>query len=566
MFIIATVCTALIGLGFLFSPSGGELWKVIGNRLLSAFVIWSAGLVSYQWKLTDQKTNDSLLDQTVRRKRAEEASWASQAQFQGILDSASDAIISVDEDQRIILFNQEAEHIFGYEAKEVMGEPLELLLPARFRGGHKDHVSQFAAGSVSRRPMGGRAAELFGLRKSGEEFHVEISISQLDTRSGIILTAVVKDVTEGKRAEQALEMTQFAVDHADIGISWTRADGHFAYVNNNTCRYLGYSRDELLSMRVPDINPDQTRRDWASRWKEIKEAGSLIIEARHKAKDGSLVPVEIMANHGIFGGDEYLFSFVRNVTERKQTEEKLAQYVTELERSNTELDDFAYIASHDLKEPLRGIHNYSQFLLEDYTEKLDEDGRAKLETLLRLTQRLEGLIDSLLYFSRLGRDDLSSGETDLNEVLHEVIDSLDISLQERGIEVRIPQPLLSMTCDRVRVAEIFRNLITNAMKYNDKPEKWIEIGLRENGQSAENNGRSPSTFYVRDNGIGIREKHLDSVFRIFKRLNGREAYGGGTGAGLTITKKIVERHGGKIWTESTYGEGTTFFFTLRRGV
>jgi signal transduction histidine kinase len=237
---------------------------------------------------------------------------------------------------------------------------------------------------------------------------------------------------------------------------------------------------------------------------------------------------------------------------------ELARRNEELHQSNKELDDFAYIASHDLKEPLRGIHNFSNFLLEDYSDKLDDDGRSKLETLMRLTRRMETLIDSLLQFSRLGRVDLAMDQVDLNAIVGEVLDSLAITLQEEKVEVRVPRRLPKVRADRVRVGEIFANLVVNAVRYNDKPQKWIEIGVQKGSPA----GGAP-VFYVRDNGIGIPEKHFDSVFRIFKRLHGREKFGGGTGAGLTIVKKIVERHHGRIWLESSPGEGTTFYFTLQ---
>jgi signal transduction histidine kinase len=239
---------------------------------------------------------------------------------------------------------------------------------------------------------------------------------------------------------------------------------------------------------------------------------------------------------------------------------ELARRNEELHQSNKELDDFAYIASHDLKEPLRGIHNFSNFLLEDYADKLAGDGRAKLETLVRLTLRMETLIDSLLQFSRLGRVDLAIDQVDLNEIVAEVLESLAITLQEEKVEIRLPLPLPKVRADRVRVGEIFSNLIVNAVKYNDKPQKWIEIGTTRNGSPL---GAGPPVFYVRDNGIGIPEKHFDAVFRIFKRLHGRDQFGGGTGAGLTIVKKIVERHHGRIWIQASPGEGTTFYFTLQ---
>jgi chemotaxis family two-component system sensor kinase Cph1 len=249
-----------------------------------------------------------------------------------------------------------------------------------------------------------------------------------------------------------------------------------------------------------------------------------------------------------------LKSAVIGVVLRKADE--LAQLNIELERSNKELDAFAYIASHDLKEPLRGIHNYSNFLIEDYSETLNAEGKAKLNTLIRLTQRMEDLIDSLLHFSRLGRVDLSMQNTDLNSVISRILGLLSARIEETGIEIRIPRLLPTVYCDHVQVGEVFNNLIANAIKYNDKVEKWIEIGYIDH-QSL------PTTFYVQDNGIGIKEKHFEVIFRIFKRLHGPNKYGGGTGAGLTIAKKIVERHGGTIWVESTYGVGTTFYFTLQ---
>lgn len=250
--------------------------------------------------------------------------------------------------------------------------------------------------------------------------------------------------------------------------------------------------------------------------------------------------------------------------------DELAKINVELERSNNELDSFAYIASHDLKEPLRGIHNYSNFLIEDYSNILNEDGVAKLQTMVSLTQRMEDLIDSLLHFSRLGRIELSLQKTNINEKIQNVIDILNISKKEIQVDIRSPRPLPSIRCDQVQVNELFTNLISNAIKYNDKADKWVEIGFLDaaalpkqyNIQVDEENPQSALVFYVKDNGIGIRDRHLDTIFRIFKRLHGRSKYGGGTGAGLTIAKKIVERHGGRIWVESIYGEGSTFYFTL----
>lgn len=254
------------------------------------------------------------------------------------------------------------------------------------------------------------------------------------------------------------------------------------------------------------------------------------------------------------------------VDELSAAQAKLMRLNDALIRSNKELDDFAYIASHDLKEPLRGIYNYSNFLIEDYGDKLDADGRHRLETLIRLTQRMESLIDDLLMYSRVGRTELAIRETDLNTVVRDAIDQVRISLDERGVEVRVARPLPTVLCDEIRVGEVFSNLISNAAKYNDKPRKWVEIGCLDGGWPDSAPPRAvtegQAILYVRDNGIGIPEKHHERVFQMFKRLHARDKYGGGTGVGMSIARKIVRRHGGEIWLESKPGEGTTFYFTL----
>jgi light-regulated signal transduction histidine kinase (bacteriophytochrome) len=248
--------------------------------------------------------------------------------------------------------------------------------------------------------------------------------------------------------------------------------------------------------------------------------------------------------------------------ELKLRSDILSRLNAELERSNDELDSFAYIASHDLKEPLRGIHNYANFLLEDYADQLDEDGVAKLRTLVRLSRRMEELIESLLHFSRVGRLELQAEPTDLNQVLEESLEALQVRIEQTGARVRVPRPLPTARCDPRATGEVFTNLISNALKYNNKAEKWVEVGWLPAPEPDGGGETRPPVLYVRDNGIGIEEKHYENVFRIFKRLHGRDQYGGGTGAGLTIVMKMVERQGGRIWLESTPGAGTAFFFTL----
>jgi light-regulated signal transduction histidine kinase (bacteriophytochrome) len=235
--------------------------------------------------------------------------------------------------------------------------------------------------------------------------------------------------------------------------------------------------------------------------------------------------------------------------------QELAQANTALVRSNQELNDFSYIAAHDLQEPIRGLRHYTASLLEDYGAQLNEQGRVKLDLLNQVITRMEGLLNALLQYSRVGQIDFALTSTDLNQVVSEVLNTLAVRLQEQEIDIRFPVPLPTMQCDTVHLREVFHNLLSNAIKYNDKPEKWVEIGVTQRGDEKH-------VFYVRDNGIGIPAKHHRVIFHIFRRLHGRDEYGGGSGVGLTIVQKIIERHGGRIWVESSPGEGTTFYFTL----
>lgn len=237
----------------------------------------------------------------------------------------------------------------------------------------------------------------------------------------------------------------------------------------------------------------------------------------------------------------------------------LKNYARRLEISNRDLEDFAHVASHDLKEPLRGIYNYAEFLIEDYEGVLDENGKEKLHTLRKLARRMEGFIESLLRYSMLTHEDFTMKKANLNDVLRNVLNMQNIWLEEHNVEVVIEENLPTVRCDPIRVAEVYRNLITNGVKYNDSDKKVITIGCITDFDQ----WNDIPVLFVRDNGIGIDEKNKDLVFKMFKRLHQRDAYGGGTGAGLTLVWKIIKRHKGKIWLESKPGKGTTFFFTLK---
>ena len=242
------------------------------------------------------------------------------------------------------------------------------------------------------------------------------------------------------------------------------------------------------------------------------------------------------------------------------TNDQLEHANAELERSNRELDSFAYIAAHDLKEPLRAMRNHATFLQEDHREHLGDDGKKRLDRLIDLGQRMDQLISDLLYYARLGRGEQASEPVDLNDLISDIEARLVDTLEAQSAVIIRNEDLPRIIGNRAQITALFQNLIVNGVKYNDAEDKRIEIGL----ETRQGEDAGDVLIYVRDNGIGIEEKFHQEVFKIFKRLKSEKAYGAGTGAGLSFVKKIVDNHGGRIWLESDVGAGTTFFFTLKR--
>jgi len=242
---------------------------------------------------------------------------------------------------------------------------------------------------------------------------------------------------------------------------------------------------------------------------------------------------------------------IKEITARKKAEQHQAQLLEQLENANQELKDFAHIVSHDLKAPLRGIKTLAGWMLNDYADKLDEEGKEQLNLLSSRVDRMQNLIEGILQYSRVGRTkEEKQVEVDLNQLVTEIIDML---APPENIAITVENKLPVIECEQTRITQVFQNLLSNAIKYMDKPQGWIKIGCNEE------NGFWK--FSVADNGPGIEEKYFDKIFQIFQTLSSRDEYES-SGIGLTVIKKIIELYGGKIWIESKISEGSTFFFTF----
>lgn len=330
--------------------------------------------------------------------------------------------------------------------------------------------------------------------------------------------------------------------------------------NPAAAKIFGYSPEEVIGKNVKMLMPEpyQSGHDgYLTNYLTSHNPKVIGIgrEVEGRRKNGETFPMDLGVNEMRIDGVLMFAGTVRDITEQKQYQKSIDKYIKALKKSNQELDDFAYIASHDLKEPLRGLSNNALFLKEDWGGKLNEEAIQRIDRIIYLAERMEQLVNDLLYFSRIRKQELTSKSTSIKEVVRDVISLAESSIQENNVTITIANDLPEIVCDSVYITEVFRNLITNAIKYNDKEKKEIVVGYM-----------GDDTFFVRDNGMGIAENYHEDIFRIFKRLNEEEDSVKGTGVGLTFVKKIVERHNGAIWLNSKEGEGTTFFFTIPQGV
>ncbi len=485
--------------------------------------------------------------------------------FQEIVALAADAIVATDADQHIVLFNRGAEDIFGYRADEVLGQPLEMLLPERAAKAHREHdIPSFERSGVTARRMAERT-EVYGRRKSGEEFPLEAAISRTVVKGEARYTAILRDVSERRRSEQAVRESEnlfrTALEWSPIGMAIRDLEGHWLAVNRALCDLVGYGEEELRKLSFREIShPDDVDADAVLADELLAgERQGYSREKRYIHKDGHVVWILLAVTlvRSERGEPRFFIAQMKNITARKNAEALLARQTEELARSNAELEQFAYVASHDLQEPLRMVASYTQLLARRYEGQLDEKADRWIGYAVDGAQRMQALINDLLALSRVGTHGRPLELCQCEPMLIRVMESLAAAIAESGAEVTVDTlPLLR--ADAGQLGQLFQNLIGNALKFRRPgvPPR-IHVGVERRNRD----GLGEWLFSVSDNGIGMDPSYTEQVFALFQRLHTREEYPG-TGIGLAICRKIVERHGGRIWVESIPGTGSTFYFIL----
>lgn len=359
------------------------------------------------------------------------------------------------------------------------------------------------------------------------------------------------DIDDRKKIQQELEYSEerfrSLVENATDAIFVHTPQGKFHDVNRWACESLGYSREELLTMTVADIEVGADTDKLVTAWPVLQQGEVLTIDGMHRRKDGSTFPVEVNISMITMRGESCVIALARDITQRKQTEGQLKEV-------NKELEAFAYSVSHDLRAPLRSINGFCNILLEEYSETMDEDALMYMRRIVGASNKMSDLIDDLLQLSRISRREVKSEIFNLSDMVENTIKSLQSSDTSRKVEIEV-QPDLMVRGDRGLFSIVVSNLLSNAWKYSSKKEKTV-IKFRARPQDGN------IVYSICDHGAGFNMDYIKKLFLPFQRLHPEKEFDG-NGIGLATVQRIIHRHGGKIWAESEEGEGACFFFTLQ---
>jgi len=526
--------------------SGRRVPVLIGSALIAG----SAGeILSYVVDLSAQRRTAAEVER-LRDVRSE-------AMFRGLLEAAPDAVVVIDSAGKIVLVNGKTEDLFGYARVELLGQSVDALVPARLRGPHSAHRTAFFAAPRARAM--GEQLELFGLRKDGSEFPVEISLSPFETPGGVLVSASIRDITQRRRAEEQRARLAAIVDASSDAIIGKTLDGTVTSWNEAAERLFGYAPGEILGRPITTLVPSRLLGEETeiltrlARGERIEQLDTI-----RRTKDGREVDVSVTISpvRDSRGSIVGAAKVVRDVTARRRANEAVAHAKDAAEAANRELEAFSYSVAHDLRAPLRGMNGFAQVLLTTYGDRLDAEGRDYLQEIVLNAAKMAELIDGLLALARVTRSEVRREHVDISALAHEVTNRLATSEPERHVDVRVEEGLTADADVRL-VRALFENLLGNAWKFTSKAAtSRIEVGATQ-----EDGGHA---FFVRDNGAGFDMAHAGKLFAPFQRLHTLTEFPG-TGIGLATVRRIVHRHGGQIRADGAVGSGATFTFTLPSG-
>lgn len=497
--------------------------------------------------------NKQLLNEITAREQMSKELSANERKFRAVFEHNFDGLLLTSpDDGRVLAANPAACKMFRCTERE-----LQDLGKKRFADEHDPSLINLLE---SIKLYGSAQAELTYRRSDGTLFDAEVSgVMFHDCDGEIRSTFVIRDITSRKRAQEKLleseERFRKIFEQGPIGMAIVGLDFRWTTLNSALCDMLGYTSEELQTMTFPDItHPDDLELD-------VTLAGRLVrseipfykIEKRYIKKTGEIIWANLTGAliKDSTGTPLYYVAMVEDISERKRSEQLLRRWAQDLERSNRDLERFAYIASHDLQEPLRNVANCLQLLQLKFDKDLGPDADTYINYAVLSARKMKSLVEDLLEYSRITIRGKAIQETDSEKVLINTLQNLKFALDESGAVITHDQ-LPTLPADPTQLMQVFQNLILNAIKFRKNGIPEIHISAQQMGMEW--------LFSVRDNGIGIDEEFFEKIFVLFQQLD-KSTYDG-TGIGLAIVKKIIERHRGRVWVESEVGAGSTFYFTI----
>jgi PAS domain S-box-containing protein len=493
--------------------------------------------------------NAALQAEIAERNRVEASLRREKMLSDTIIETLPGLFYVIDGEERLVRWNRELERISGCSTDEIAARhPLEFFAP--------DDRPVLAERLREGFTVGFTSAEADVVAKDGSRHPRLFTSKRVELDQKMSLVGVGIDITARREAEERVQREKrFSDTLIDTlpGIFYVFDEqGHFLRWNDNLERVSQYSSAEVAAISPLDLFVGTDREEITRRIEQVFRDGQATAQADFVAKDGSATPYFFTGQRVFFDDRLCLIGMGIDITERTLVEDALRQRTQELARSNADLEQFAYVASHDLQQPLRAVASYTQLLARRYQHQLDGDAQRFIERTIAAVARMQALIRDLLAYSRVGTRGLAFGPTDCEVVLRDVLDDLQAAIAETDAVVT-HDVLPVVPADASQLRQLLQNVIGNAIKFRGSAPPRVHVAARpEDGCWR---------FSVRDNGIGIEPEYADRIFVIFQRLHSRRTYPG-TGVGLAICKKIVERHGGRVWVESQPAQGATVYFEL----